>query len=143
MFNSLLSKIGTAIIIAHCLLSGTAYCDEVSVIANKNIKLDSIQLTDLQRLYLGRVTEIDNQKVQPIDFARDSETRRSYYTKILKRTPEQMERYWARAVFTGTATPPKTVASEEEMKKTVGAESAIGYIPCNPADGNIKKLAIE
>ncbi len=114
----------------------------ITVIANNEIAMNETQTVELQRLYLGRITHMQQKDVKPLDLPENSDVRKNFYRKVLKRSPEQMNRYWSRALFTGTAKPPKIVESETDMKKAVGGENAIGYVSSNKVDETVKTIEI-
>lgn len=116
--------------------------EDISVVAGNEFFIDEIAYSDLKRLFLGRASEINDNVVTVFDLPSGNQNREKFYTQVLRRTPEQMKRYWARAIFTGTAMPPKVIEDEEEMKAAVNEEDAIGYISPNDIDDSVKELDI-
>lgn len=93
------------IFIAIILFSSLSFSDDgdVVVVSGADYGSDTINFQDLKRLYLGRASSIGTNEVEPIDLPIDSKSREKFYIKVMKRTPEQMKRYWVRSIFTGTA----------------------------------------
>jgi hypothetical protein len=129
-------------VIAFALIcwNGTSQAEEIRVVTNPDLAIAEVELIDLQRLYLGRSNQISGQTVTPLDLPEKSKTREQFYTQTLKRSPEQMNRYWARALFTGNATPPREVPSTKEMVEVISSEPAIGYLPADHSTDSVKVI---
>ena len=58
---------------------------------------------------------------------------------VLSKTDAQLKAYWSKLTFTGKGTPPKELASEEEMMKLVaGNPSLIGFVDASKVDASVK-----
>ncbi|THB63018.1 MAG: hypothetical protein D6B27_12985 [Gammaproteobacteria bacterium] len=117
--------------------------ENVVVIAGADFSTNSISYQDLKRLYLGRATSVGSTEIEPVDLPANSKAREEFYRKVMRRTPEQMKRYWVRAVFTGAAKPPREVKDEAEMIEVVSSERALGYLAKKLLDDSIKELEIK
>ena len=125
------------------MLSTAVQAGDISVITNPSSEFEKINIPDLRRLYLGRATESVPNDLHPVDLPEGSPIRNSFYKKVIRRSPEQMQRYWARAFFMGTANPPRTVYDEKEMKQVVSHDPAVGYISSGKVDESVKELVVE
>jgi hypothetical protein len=72
----------------------------------------------------------------------DGEGKNLFYSKVLKKTPEQMSKYWTRMMFTGKAQPPRTVKSEELKAALLQKSGSIGYMDSSKLDGSLKVITL-
>jgi len=80
--------------------------------------------------------------VAAFDLPEDNPARAAFATDVMGKNLGNMKSLWAQNVFAGKAVPPKVVASDDEMKKTVAAnKSAIGYIKASAVDDSVKVVA--
>lgn len=91
---------------------------------------NSITAEELQRLYTGKSSSFANgESVLPLNLSDGNALRASFDQKALGRSSSQIKAYWSKLVFTGKGTPPKEVATEEEMIKLVGSNpNLLGYV---------------
>lgn len=65
----------------------------------------------------------------------------SFNKGMLGKSASQLKSYWAKLVFTGKATPPKSVANDAEMIALISANpNMIGYIE-GAGDASVKVVA--
>jgi hypothetical protein len=115
------------------------------VIVNAANTLRSMTRSEIVRLFLKKMDWPSHQQVLPVDLPEDSETRRSFSTDLLGRTVASINSYWQFMIFSGRATPPVSVQSEEEAMKYVRLHrEAIGYVSAStPLDAGILEVAIK
>lgn len=122
-------------------LSINASADLV-IIANPSVSVSSLPASQLSRLFLGQSTTMpDGSRAVPLDASGDS--RNQFYRDILKRQPEQVEKYWARMIFTGKANPPREVRIADIKNIVAETPGAIAYIDRSKVDSSVKILRIE
>jgi len=112
------------------------------IITGAKSSLTNASEDDIQRLYLGRSTSVNNADVAPVDYDDANELSQDFREKILKKNSVQYRQYWARLLFTGRARPPvSSIKSEQEMIQYVQAnENSIGYISNEALAKNVKVL---
>ena len=111
---------------------------QVVVIVNpkSDIKLNAEQVASL---YMGRSTSLPGGITQPVDLPESSAAREQFYSKAAGKTSSQVKATWARLAFSGKATPPKELATADEIKKFVASHpDAIGYIDKSAVDSSVK-----
>ena len=60
---------------------------------------------------------------------------------ILKKTDSQFKAYWAKALFSGKATPPKEVDNDEQMIDLISNNpNMIGFIKSSSTSDNVKVI---
>lgn len=120
-------------------LSPIASADEIVVIANK---ANTVALTveDVRNIFLGKTRSFPNgSPAIPIELKEGKGIRSKFNDKYLLKNDSQLRAYWAQLVFTGKATPPKQVASEEEIRLLVARNpNVIGYITADQADDSVR-----
>ena len=92
------------------------------------------------QLYLGKAATLPGAgDVQLVDQSEGSAIRDTFYSKVVGKTPTQVKAIWSRLAFSGTARPPKEVASAADVKRAVSADpNAVGYIDSSEVDASVK-----
>lgn len=113
---------------------------EILVIGHVKNNIDSLTAKQVQDIYLGRSRILPNGKFAlPID--QPSPLRAEFYEKLTSRPVEQINAYWARIMFTGQASPPQQLPSDDVVMRTVREnEGAIGYVNKASVDKTVRVL---
>ena len=86
----------------------------------------------LQRIYLGKVVEIDGRPVIPVNLARGSALRRDFMGQVLAQDDDKFIAYWTVRRYIGKGSPPREFASVEEQMEFIRATpGAVGYVDAN------------
>ncbi|MCG8671838.1 MAG: hypothetical protein MI867_20710 [Pseudomonadales bacterium] len=95
--------------------------------ANPTEKMSERELIDM---YMGRNLYFANgQLALRLDHSPKSSVRRDFYRQLVGKTVAQVNAYWARLLFTGTAAPPHVIPDKSEVIEAVKKNvNAIGYI---------------
>jgi ABC-type phosphate transport system substrate-binding protein len=115
---------------------------QIVVVVNPRNPVRDLSLEELRRLYLGRTTTF--RQNQPVILLEQAEVRRAFYQAALGMNEARIKRHWIGIVFSGeTATPPKTIAAADELKRAVAQNTgAIGFLEQTAADPSVKVLTI-
>lgn len=114
---------------------------ETVVIANPGVGISSLSQSQLSRLFFGQTDLLPNGgKAVPLNVGGATED--EFSTKLLKKSPEQVEKYWARMIFTGKAKPPREVKPDEVKGIVAKTPGAISYLDSSQVDGSVKVLTI-
>lgn len=115
---------------------------EISVVVHPDNSTDSVTAIQAANIFLGKTRTMPNGKlIIPIDQARDSEVRTSFYKKLVNKNPNQLNAYWARQVFTGKGQPPNQVQNDEEIMLLIADNpSMVGYISSEKVDKRLKVI---
>lgn len=83
--------------------------------------------SELVHLYMGRLNRLPSGlSALPLDL---EEARETFYAGLVNKRLPEINAYWARLVFSGRASPPRTVATAAEMLNIVSNNpGAIGYV---------------
>lgn len=114
---------------------------EIVVVANPGVGISSLSTAQVSRLFLGQTDQLPNgSKAVPMSVVGDSEDQ--FSREILKKSPEQVEKYWARMIFTGKAKQPRQVKGNDVKAAVAGTPGAISYMDRSQVDGSVKVITI-
>lgn len=109
------------------LASAAAVADGILIIAHPTVP--KTDLTTLQRIYTGKVIEINSVSVTPFNAPVGSQERNRFLRDIMQQDEEKYTGYWTVRRYIGKGTPPKELANASEMISTIqSTPGAIGYI---------------
>ena len=88
----------------------------------------SLNEETLQKIYLGKVVEVNGRPVIPVNLARGNNLRKAFMEQYLSQDDEKFTAYWTVRRYIGKGTPPREFATMEEQLQFVRATpGAIGY----------------
>lgn len=121
------------------LLYGTMAMAEVVVVVNPGSGVSSLSDSQAKALFLGKSHKFPNgAKATPVDQKEGSSTRSTFNKKVLKKSDSQVKSYWSKMVFSGKASPLKSVDDDAAVKAFVaGSSDAVGYIDSSSVDGSV------
>ena len=127
-----------ALIIAT-VLADPVGAGDFAVIVNK-ANASRIDKAVIAKVYSGDKKSWENGvSIAAVDLPEDNAARSAFSTVVLGKTVANVKAYWAQLVFSGTALPPKVLASDDDVKKFVsGNKGAIGYIKASAVDDSVK-----
>jgi hypothetical protein len=113
---------------------------QVSVIANKNLKSDKINLSTLKDIYNLDSQSLNGEKVKLFDFSSDNPAKNSFYS-ALGTSAAEIKKVWLKAKLTGSGNPPENVGNDDEMVNKVSTiGGAIGFVKSSSVNANVKVL---
>jgi len=133
-----LKKLYVTMLFAASLFSVTAMAD-VAVIVNPDTGVTALSATQVRALFLGKTSKFpDGTHATPVDQKEGSSTRTAFNEKVLKKTGSQVKSYWSKMVFSGKASPLKSVADDAAVKAFVAKTAgAVGYIDSSQVDSSV------
>ena len=116
---------------------------QVAVIANKSVKVENINKTELLDFYTGDVKKWeDGQKVYVFDLELKGKLKNDFY-EFIGKSSSRMKSIWMKNMLSGDGDPPPAMKSESEMLKEVeNTKGAIGFINYENVNKNVKVLKI-
>lgn len=99
---------------------------KIVVVANKNSPLSYLPKEVVQYLYLAKINEYAQIRIEPL-VSKDDNLHNQFCDKILCKTASQYNSYWARLVFTGKKPIAKRYELEDIIKKLQNPNT-IAYI---------------
>jgi len=131
--------IGAALTLALGLTSASAQAQVVVIVSTKN-PISKLTPGQVSQIFLGQTkTFFTGGQCEPVDLAEGAAARNDFYQKVTGKNPAQLKAYWSKLSFSGTAQPPKTMASDAEVVKLVAANPKwVGYVEKAAVDASVK-----
>ncbi|MCH4292999.1 phosphate ABC transporter substrate-binding protein [Shewanella sp. 3B26] len=123
-----------------CLCSVQAWAGVAVIVHPSNG--DSIDKKAIENIYLGKTKSFPGGgQAVPVNLEAGP-VREAFDTNVLGKSSSQLKSYWSQKVFTGKGTPPKEVASADEVIGLVSSNpNIIGYIDSSQVNGSVKVVA--
>lgn len=102
------------------LLSGVAYTPVAAksvIVVGANSILQAITNVELQRLWLGRIDQVDGQKLERVESKDAGTAKDDFCSEYLGKSRKKIKKYFIKEALKGGATPPKDVANTDALIK--------------------------
>lgn len=114
---------------------------EVVVIAHPSVNVSSLPQSALSRLFFGQSEQLPGGiKAVPLDVSGPSKDQ--FAQAVLKKTAQQVDKYWARMIFTGKANPPREIRPADVKAVVASTPGAISYIDKSQLDGSVRVISV-
>jgi len=140
--NNMSFKYGR-LLLTCCLLGAMSFAQAgIAVIGHPGTSAGGLTQHQVKDLYLGKVTAFsDGTRAEVIDLPGGSAVRDEFYKKVVGKNKAQVKAYWAKRIFTGKGTPPKSLDGAAAVKKWVaGKPGRLGYIDSGSVDDSVSVL---
>ena len=133
----MLSMMRKSVFSALLLLAGVLWFSPMAgaqsgfqLIVHEDNPYESISQEQASDFFLKKdSTWDDGTPVQPIDLSKPASVREAFSSAVLKRSPNEIRKYWQRQIFTGRNSSPPEKDSEADIIAFVRANrGAIGYV---------------
>jgi ABC-type phosphate transport system substrate-binding protein len=123
-------------------LAPTCSWGDIAVIVNPANPLKQISIQQVAEFYLGQARTFSNGEYALIfDHPRDAPLREKFFAAVTGMSPQQVNAYWSRLMFTGQVQPPQPLPNERAVLDIVRRNTgAIGYIKASEADATVRVL---
>jgi len=113
---------------------------DVVLVVNKSSDIVFLSKKHVIDIYMGRESTFPNgEDVVPLDQNVESPLRHEFYKQLVNKQVSEINAYWARLLFSGRATPPRSVDNNKSMLIMLQEnKSFIGYIDQNNASDEVK-----
>lgn len=116
---------------------------DVAVVANKGIGVNSISEKEAKKIWLGKSKSLGGTSLKVADLPKGNSSREQFYDAVVKKNNKKLKAYWAKIVFSGKGTPPKTFSSDADVISWVASTSgAVGYIDNTNVNDSVKVLMV-
>jgi ABC-type phosphate transport system substrate-binding protein len=114
--------------------------EELVVIVNRANPTMELTHRQLVNLYMGRTQHYPNGTLAlPVDQAPDSSARQTFYRVLVGKSVAEVNAYWAKLLFTGRASPPRSLVDTQMVLQVVRENrDVIGYIEERYVDDTVK-----
>ena len=122
-------------------VSAPAFAADMVVVVHKD-NTNSLSKSMIERIYKGELTAWPaGGPVVAFDLPESSDGRADFTRMLLGMTVAKLKAVWTVKLFSGKATPPKSVSSDAEMKNAISSNrNAIGYISASSLDSSVKEV---
>jgi len=118
-----------SLLIALSACTGTSAMAAGPLLVVANADTPALDADTLQKIYLGKVVEIDGHPVIPVNLAKGNMLRAAFMQQVLAQDDDKFIAYWTVRRYIGKGSPPREFATMEEqlefLRKTPGA---VGYL---------------
>ena len=136
-----IAKFAEAISTTGLLIASTFASAEVVVVVSSDSAIGNPDAQSLQQLFLGKRDYIGDASAVPIDQSEGNEARDEFYSKVIDKTPSQLNAYWSRLIFTGKGAPPKQYFDDAEIIEVIlEDDEAVGYIDSSSVTEGLKVI---
>ena len=113
---------------------------EIAVIVNAANPVKQLSVQQVSDLYLGRARSYPNGEYALVfDLMRGDTLRQQFFTSLAGMTPQQVNAYWSRLMFTGQVLPPQQLPSDAMVLDIVRRNpGAIGYVKTQALDASVR-----
>lgn len=103
---------------------------DLVVVASVRSSFGQLAREDVINIYMGRYRRLaDGSTAVPFDLETSSPERKAFYRRLLDKSLEEVNAYWARLVFSGRTTPPTELFGPDALLERLAADPhAIGYL---------------
>lgn len=130
-------------ILASIFLLGVSALTQAEqvLVANPGIGITSLPRAQVSRLFFGITDTLPSgARAVPLDVAGPAKD--EFSRTVLKKSPEEVERYWARMTFTGKAKPPREVRPGDVKAVVTATPGAISYLNSDQVDSSVLVIEI-
>jgi len=120
--------------------SMSTFAEDVVVVVNQKNSVNKLSRDEVIDIFLGRNRQLSSGVTAlPLDLPGTAEEREYFYSHLTGKSMSEINAYWARLIFTGRATPPTLVRSQEEaMQMVIDNRCAISYVNRNKVSSQVK-----
>jgi len=131
------------IILLLIVLPAVSFAADYVLVVNKNNPVSSLSREEAKQIYLGKKTTWDNGQKVLLYSQSNSNLTEALAQDVMKKTAQQLQIFWKKALFTGTGYPPIELSSDSEVKKFVAADpKGIGYISAAALDDTVRQVKL-
>ena len=113
---------------------------EPVVVMRSDATAERLSKDEVTHIFLGRYRTLPSgEQAQPIDQAAGSALRGIFYQRLVNKTPNEINAYWARLHFSGKTSPPIQASSNKEaLERLLANPGAISYMERAQIDGRLR-----
>ncbi len=103
---------------------------DIVVIVNAHSPLTHLSRDEIAQVYTARMSLLaDGTRPVALDLQNNPNIRNHFYANLLHTSSERFDAFWARLLFTGLATPPKLLSSQDQVvNEVLQNDHAIGFV---------------
>jgi ABC-type phosphate transport system substrate-binding protein len=128
------------ILLFAVLLAPTFARADIVVIVNASNPIKRLSEKQVADLYLGRARAFPGGEYALVfDLPRGDALRDKFFTNLAGMSPQQVNAYWSRFMFTGQVLPPQPMPNDRAVLDIVKRNpGAIGYVKADDVDASVR-----
>lgn len=117
-----------------------ASAEDIVVVVNQKNGVNKLSREEVIDIFLGRNRQLSSGVTAlPLDLPGVSTEREAFYSRLTGKNMSEINAYWARLIFSGRASPPTLMRSQEEsMQMVIDNRSAVGYLERSKVSSQVK-----
>ncbi|MBI5919754.1 MAG: hypothetical protein HY849_10345 [Nitrosomonadales bacterium] len=133
-------RLSLTLILISVLLPASAAADDLVVVVNPKTGVNKLSREEVIDIFLGRNRQLPSgMTALPLDQPNSLPGKAQFYSQLTGKEMAEINAYWARLMFSGRASPPTQVRSQEEVVlMVIENRSAIGYVERSKAGPQVK-----
>ena len=94
-----------------------------------NVDTPALNEDTLQKVYLGKVVEINGRPIIPVNLTKGNVVRKAFMEQVLTQDDDKFIAYWTVRRYIGKGTPPREFATiEQQLEFLRATPGAVGYV---------------
>ena len=131
-----------AVFVAGTPATPTVSSEDLTIIANSNVKATAISQSEARDVFLGESTSVGGSRVTPVVLQKGPA--QEAFLQLVGKTESGLQASWRMKVFTGKGVMPHACDSEDALVAYVSATpGAIGYISAGKTPAGVKVLSFK
>lgn len=122
------------------LLAGATHA-ELVVVGHPDLRVEVLPQGVVSRIFLGQSERLPDGT--PTQVLHEKQNQSRFYAEVLGRDPAQVEKYWARAIFSGRVKPPREVPAAALKRMVAATPGALAYMDRSEVDASVRIIRIE
>ncbi len=122
------------------LLAGAARA-ELVLVGHPGLRVEALPQGVVSRIFLGQSERLPDGT--PTQVLHEKQNQSRFYAEVLGRDPAQVEKYWARAIFSGRVKPPREVPAAALKGVIAATPGALAYMERSEVDASVRIIRIE
>ena len=117
-----------------------AFAEDIVVVMNQKNSVSKLTRDEVIDIFMGRNRQLSSGVIAlPLDLPNKSAEREYFYSRLTGKSMSEINAYWARLIFTGRASPPTLVRSQEEaIQMVIDNRSTLGYVNRSKINSQVK-----
>ncbi|MBN2716874.1 MAG: hypothetical protein JXX14_13565 [Deltaproteobacteria bacterium] len=99
--------------------------DDILIIVHTSVKISSISLADVRRIFLKQKASLAGQTIIPINARKDSALRRQFTQKVFGKSSAEEQSYWEQQKIKSGLRPPNELS--DTIRAIFSSKNAISY----------------
>lgn len=124
--------------------SAHAETPKLKVIVNAKGPFDALKRSDVEAIFLKKLTRVKDVTVVPFDQPVDAPIRQRFSEAMLQRSPRAVHAYWQQRLFSGQGVPPRDLRDDGAAIAAVAATpGGVAYVAVETAlPDSVKAISV-